>query len=93
MMNRSVFIEELVHVGATALYNQDKQWIIVEEGIVLNPDGSGHCYDSFEELFQHDCEGKTVGELVDALEEINDDIHFLLPIMLFDENGDLVKDS
>lgn len=89
-MKRDDFIDNLGITCAYELKDHGKVWKITEDMIVYYPEGGGHAFDSWDELFAHKAETKTLGELVDEL--VNYDTSFVYHIKLqaIDENGDLI---
>ena len=88
-MNRDEFIDNLTITGAYELKDHGDVYKVTEEQLVYYPQGSGHMFDTWEELFDHKAKTKTLGELVDELETYNKEFIYHLNVELLDENGDI----
>lgn len=91
-MDRNEFIDKLYKIGTCELKAKGgMRYLINEEMLVDRSDGTGHHYDSWDDLFAEKTpDGKTIGNLVDNLRALNTDFHYHFPMTMYDENGDKV---
>jgi hypothetical protein len=91
-MKREQFIKNLEITNAYELKDNGDVYKITLDKLVYYPQGGGHIFDSWKELFNHKANTKTLGELVDELTEYDTEFIYHISVEVIDENGD-IKES